>query len=490
MQAAETVGLTTPRRQPRPQLVDTGGGPVGFTNPEAADPFITGFNQSDRYAGQAENAFTSGWGATLRNDAYAAQNALAEQWSLLAGEEGLPTPGQETGIAAPGSENWRRREAAGLDPATGNPLGSSVTGSGAPAGAPQGIIDPATSGLQLGNAAGVAWSSLNQWDAAINAAASQWGVDPNLIKAAIAMESGGVADAKNPDSSSFGVLQIQPEFHRESAAQLGYDLATPEGQIGYFAALISGNAPGQQVRGDTPIDRYINNYQGPEAGQTDPSYTARYRHDVEVLMGMMASSPAAEPQGGRDRGDGAVAAPAPVGSVSAMADIWGGTDEAITQELGSHEGEVYNNNANIYDYCRAMGIDGHCGVDIGLALGTPIAAPVTGTVVSISNQFYTDPYGVGEIRLQAPNGDIIILGHMRTADVRPGDAISVGQPIGTSGQSDSRPESAHLHVEVRVLQPGCPVGDQTPSCYRIADPETYFGAPLGSAPVAPTAGPR
>ena len=165
----------------------------------------------------------------------------------------------------------------------------------------------------------------------------------------------------------------------------------------------------------------------------------------------------------------------------------------VTQELGAHDGEVYNNNPHIYDYCKAMGVDGHCGVDYGIPAGTPVSAPITGTVVSVGGQYYTDGAGgVGEIRMQAPNGDIIIYGHMHTANVKPGDQITPGQLIGTSGQSDARPESAHLHLEVRVLQPGCAVGDQTPACYRITDPESYFGQPLQSAPVtspAPTTTP-
>jgi hypothetical protein len=174
--------------------------------------------------------------------------------------------------------------------------GSAVTGQGSATpntvGSPVGVIDDAS--MQLGNAVGVDWQTLNQWDPIINEAAAKYGVDPAIIKAAIAMESAGNPDAKNPASSSAGLLQIQPEWHAESAAALGYDLNTPEGQVGYFAALIAGQVPGQDVRGNTPLERYINNYQGPEAGQTDPNYTAAYQHDVETLVNIMHGSQPAE----------------------------------------------------------------------------------------------------------------------------------------------------------------------------------------------------
>jgi murein DD-endopeptidase MepM/ murein hydrolase activator NlpD len=344
-------------------------------------------------------------------------------------------------------------------------------GAGGAVGSPKGVIDPVSSGLQLGNAKGLNWDSVNQWDAQIAAAAEQWGIDPALIKAAIAMESGGVA---NPDQrnapNSTGLLQIEKRWHADAAAEMGYNLDTPEGQIGYFAALMAGEVPGMEIRGNTPLERYINNYQGPEAGQTDPNYTKAYEHDVLTLMEMIDEAQVIAP--GNEGGGGPSS-----GQMGHVADMWGGADVPMTQGLGSHEGEVYNNDPHIYDYAAEFGFEGHPGVDYGLPIGTELRSPLSGTVVNVGGPYFTDGAGgVGEIRVRAENGDIIIFGHMSTAGVRPGDKINVGDLIGATGQSDSRKESAHLHLEVRVLQPD--------GSYRIADPNTYFGGSAGVGTVA------
>lgn len=176
----------------------------------------------------------------------------------------------------------------GGTPPTGLPSSAPATTSAAPTG----TIPVGDGSLQLGNAQGASWDNLAPYEATIQAEAAKWGVDPRIIRAAAMMESQGIA---NPDQSnaprSSGIMQIEQQWHSESAAQLGYDLNTPEGQIGYFAALISGNAPGQNIRGNTPLERYINNYQGPEAGQTDPAYTAAYQSDVETLIAMQGGEP-------------------------------------------------------------------------------------------------------------------------------------------------------------------------------------------------------
>ncbi len=138
----------------------------------------------------------------------------------------------------------------------------------------------------------------------------------------------------------------------------------------------------------------------------------------------------------------------------------------VSQEMGSQDGAAYNNDPNYYDYAEEYGYHGHTGVDYATPVGTPINAPISGTVVNLGGQYYGDPYGIGDVRIQADNGDIIILGHMRSADLKVGQKVTAGDLVGTSGQSDQRPDSAHLHLEVRVLQP-----DGT---YKLADPEEYF----------------
>lgn len=189
-------------------------------------------------------------------------------------------------------------------PGTNQAMGYATPGQ--PVGDPQGIVQAP---LQMGNAQGMDWSSVNQWDAEIAAAVAKYPeVDPAMIKAAMAMESLGNPQAKNPASSSFGVLQIQPEWHRESARQMGLTLSadggTPADDIMYWTALMAGKAPGQQVQGATPLDRYINNYQQPPG----------YRADVESLMAEINGA-APPPQQAPPQGEAAGIPPGSVGGL-------------------------------------------------------------------------------------------------------------------------------------------------------------------------------
>lgn len=217
------------------------------------------------------------------------QKLIDESMAALHGTPAGSTPGSTPANAPPASSAGAGGGMASPGVQSGPPPAAPSVN--ARVGDPQGVIPTQGSGLALGNATGLDWNQVNQWDPLIQQAADQWGVDPAIIKAAMAMESQGVA---NPDQSgaprSSGLMQIERQWWDQSAAKLGYDLGTPEGQIGFFAALISGRVPEITPRGNTPLERYINNYQGPEAGQTDPNYTAAYQHDVELLMGMIGSA--------------------------------------------------------------------------------------------------------------------------------------------------------------------------------------------------------
>lgn len=130
--------------------------------------------------------------------------------------------------------------------------------------------------------------------------------------------------------------------------------------------------------------------------------------------------------------------------------IWGGFDAPITQEMGMGadiaQGGYYDN----YDY--TLGIDGHPGLDVGIASGTRLFSPVSGTVTANGGTgYYTDTnYGdyapqTGEFRLELDNGDILILGHMSQITVKVGDRITPGQFVGLSGYNNGD----HVHVEYR-----------------------------------------
>jgi hypothetical protein len=82
---------------------------------------------------------------------------------------------------------------------------------------------------------------LDQWDSTIAQEAGKWGVPPENLKALIALESGGDPNATqiNPQhGNTYGLAQINQSIWGGTAAQRGYDLNTPEGQIGFAASLL------------------------------------------------------------------------------------------------------------------------------------------------------------------------------------------------------------------------------------------------------------
>lgn len=149
-------------------------------------------------------------------------------------------------------------------------------------GSPQGTVQAP---LTLGNAQGLQWNAVNQYDDAINAATAKYPeVDPAMVKAAIAMESQGVPRWNEQGSSSYGVLQIQGPYHSQYAKDMGIPLqvdgGTPANDIMYWTALMAGKVPGNVPPGATPLERYANNYGTGDA----------YFQDVASLMGEIHSA--------------------------------------------------------------------------------------------------------------------------------------------------------------------------------------------------------
>lgn len=83
--------------------------------------------------------------------------------------------------------------------------------------------------------------ALDRWDRTILSEAAKWGVPPERIKAMMALESGGDPNALqvNPTyGDTPGLMQINPKIWGGEAARLGYDLKSPEGQIGMASYLL------------------------------------------------------------------------------------------------------------------------------------------------------------------------------------------------------------------------------------------------------------
>lgn len=86
----------------------------------------------------------------------------------------------------------------------------------------------------------------------------------------------------------------------------------------------------------------------------------------------------------------------------------------------------------------------HRGVDFGAPQGTPIKSINSGRVVLAMNMFY-DGNIVG---IDHGQGLLSLYLHLSKINVKQGDMVSAGQPIGNSG-STGRSAGPHLHLQVK-----------------------------------------
>ncbi len=159
----------------------------------------------------------------------------------------------------------------------------------------------------------------------------------------------------------------------------------------------------------------------------------------------------------------------PAADSRGFAAIWGGGPAPVTQEFGDTR---FADGNPLYDYGRDYGATGHTGVDVGLADGTPLFAPVAGTVVIAGGSGVfrdetgaRDPATSGELRLRLAGGDLLILGHLSAITARVGQRLPAGAPVGRSGTANG----PHVHVEYRRVDPALAGG------YRIVDPRPALG---------------
>ncbi|WIE72839.1 M23 family metallopeptidase [Curtobacterium sp. MCJR17_020] len=96
----------------------------------------------------------------------------------------------------------------------------------------------------------------------------------------------------------------------------------------------------------------------------------------------------------------------------------------------------------------------HQGIDFAAPIGTTVLAAMPGSVVSAG---VLGGYG-NQVLLQHADGTQTRYGHLSTIGVRPGQVLSVGQPLGAVGNTGVS-TGAHLHFEVIV--DGVPVDPAT-----------------------------
>ena len=97
----------------------------------------------------------------------------------------------------------------------------------------------------------------------------------------------------------------------------------------------------------------------------------------------------------------------------------------------------------------------HHGIDVVMPCGTPLTSAVDGVVAPAFGPGKPDAaYGAYAFRIRVATAGVdILIGHVRTVDVRPGQAVARGQRIALSAD-EGAPDGCHLHFEVRSAAGG------------------------------------
>ena len=87
----------------------------------------------------------------------------------------------------------------------------------------------------------------------------------------------------------------------------------------------------------------------------------------------------------------------------------------------------------------------HSGLDIAAPTGTPVIAPLAGTVV-VTGDFY---YNGNTVIIDHGGGLLTLFCHLDRIDAKPDQRITAGEPLGTVGAT-GRVTGAHLHFSVSL----------------------------------------
>lgn len=98
----------------------------------------------------------------------------------------------------------------------------------------------------------------------------------------------------------------------------------------------------------------------------------------------------------------------------------------------------------------------HPGIDIANVKGTPVNAPVSGTIIDAKGGAAPGQQGFGNtVSIRDPRGNVHQLGHLDRIGVRTGAQVSRGAPIGTMGNSGSAYSASGkgdgTHLDYRIV---------------------------------------
>jgi murein DD-endopeptidase MepM/ murein hydrolase activator NlpD len=247
----------------------------------------------------------------------------------------------------------------------------------------------------------------------------------------------------------FGSWEAAIDATARNLAGPNYKGKSAADQIGTWYVGKAGDLEATDLAGNGTVRQYLDNFVGPAYAGLGVPYN---------------------PSGAGSRRAGG-------GATGGLMGVTGGRG-SITQEFGTTD--YSEANPDVYSFAVSMGLRAgqHSGIDLGVPRGSQLFVPVSGVVtIAGGSGFYTDESGDGpgrgELRIRLDDGSELILGHMSSISLRPGQRVTAGTLAGLSGGSDG----AHVHVEMRIRD------RSTPSGWRIIDPRTRLGA--GTAYTAP-----
>lgn len=299
------------------------------------------------------------------------------------------------------------------------------------------------------------WGNVNRYDDIVAAAAQQYGVPANLIKAVMRAESNGDARAVSPAGAT-GLMQVMP-MHVGGDQSVLFDPAT---NIDVGARILMDNYR-RFGSWENAVKAYLAGTPNSTAVDAHGTGVDTYWQRVNSYWNEL-----------RADGSGIYGGPASpdAGPMLQLEAIWGGGAPNVTQPFANPSGN------GLYGYGTSMGLNGsqHTGVDYGFPRGTPLYSPVSGVVEYAGPEqgFKTyvgnrgDAAGAiwrpdsGAVIIRMDNGHQIIFGHNDKNLVQTGQRVTPGMQIALSGAMFGD----HLHLEYRIPDSSMPNG------WKLVDP--------------------
>jgi len=267
--------------------------------------------------------------------------------------------------------------------------------------------DASPAGIGSGSPGVMRWASL------IQRVSKESGVPADVLAAIMEIESGGNPNAVSP-AGAVGLMQVMPQYHAHRAHKYGGPLTDPYVNLRVAAEILAehyaryGDWDKAAAAYFGAIDAAGNITGASDGFTTGHQYVQKFRENRKKYRFTSGEK-------------------VPVTSIT------GGRSYPITQGFWTAD------NPSWYPTTGGR----HPGIDLAVPLRTPLYAPYTGKVV------HAGPLqGYGNTVIIDTGFGLLLLGHLDSIAVKPGQVVGVGDPLGLSG-STGFSTGPHLHIEMR-----------------------------------------